>query len=130
MESSLQIYDLPMDVFLDYLLPQLEYSEVQKLTETCKAMNSFVDQDCVWRELVSLNCIPWRDDDFYDQDTGGTSIRHLLGERMDEVAEFKRMEKSEDGTYEVEVLENPKGLLQSVANMMYMPYHIIYVGHV
>jgi hypothetical protein len=89
-------------------------------------MRRYLDRDALWRALVVRYEIPWLDDDFIEQDTGGTSIRCMLEDRMDEVWKYKRFDKET----KKEILVDPKGLLQSVAVEMGAPYHIIDIGYV
>lgn len=120
---------VPIEVFLDNILPCLKYSEVQKLAATCKAMNDYLNCYCVWNAIVKQYQIPWKDQEFLDQDPGTTSIRMLLSERMKELDKYKRIDRLDDGS-EVEVLVDPKGLLQDVAQFTLLSYAIIDRGYV
>lgn len=49
------LLDLPVDIFLDSLLPRLDTSSLARLSETCRYLNQLCNDDRLWRERVEAD---------------------------------------------------------------------------
>lgn len=117
------------DLFFHHVLPHLSFLDVHALLCLCWKVNRYIDSDRVWRHFVEKYNVYWKLDDFIDQDTGGTSIRCIIEEELENIDPFVERQY-ENGEMIKETLLNPKGLLkETVRKEREYNYFIIAVSY-